>query len=294
MKTLLIGDIHLNERSIEEIDTIFAKDIFPIQADRLIQLGDFFDRNMPSPLEEKFACELVLKMKKHYKEVIILSGNGEHDVVRNTSIIEHFASLGVKTIVGDYIEGMNLFCGHFMMYESVLAFGCGRMGIGDLAKYDKVFLGHQHSPQEIVKNNMYHVGSVRYVSFNEVNDKKHVVVLEDGKMSFIALKNSIPMLDVTDVSQLEQIDAKSKVRVIFNSFEDYKKNASYINKLGKKFFQFKIKMNFEDVHKIEHMSNKMNNASIKLDKSNIIQSYIDKIEDKDVRVLLEKMFNDNK
>jgi DNA repair exonuclease SbcCD nuclease subunit len=287
-KTLIIGDIHLNERSIEEIDSIFEKDIFSIKAERLIQLGDFFDKNTPSPLEEKYASELILKIKKHYKEVIILSGNGEHDVVRNTSIIEHFASLGVKTVVGDYIEDVNLFCGHFMMYESNLAFGSGRMGIGDLAKYDKVFLGHQHSPQEIVKNNIYHVGSVRYVSFNEVNDKKHVVVLEDGKMSFIALKNSIPMLDVTDVSQLEQIDARTKVRVIFNSFDDYKKNASYVNKIGRKFFLFKVKMNFEE-------SKIIVNASKKLDicpKNNLIQSYIDKIEDKDVRKLLEEQFNE--
>jgi DNA repair exonuclease SbcCD nuclease subunit len=168
------------------------------------------------------------------------------------------------------------------------------MGIGDLAKYDKVFLGHQHSPQEIVKNNIYHVGSVRYVSFNEVNDKKHVVLLEDDKLTFIPLKHTIKMVDVTDVTLLEQIPERTKVRVIFNSFEDYKKNASYVNKIGKRFFLFKVKMNFDDAHKIEHMSNKMNNASIKLDKSNIIQSYIDKIEDKDVRVLLEKMFNDNK
>lgn len=289
MKTLIVGDLHINERSIPEIEEIFEKDIFPIKADRIIQLGDFFDRNMPSPLEEKFACELVLKMKKYYKEVIILSGNGEHDVVRNTSIIEHFASLGVKTVVGDFIEGINLFCGHFMMYESNLAFGSGRMGIGDLAKYDKVFLGHQHSPQEIVKNNIYHVGSVRYVSFNEVNDKKHVVLLEDGKMSFIALKNCIPMLDVTDVRHLEQIDARTKVRVIFNSFEDYKKNASYVNKVGKKFFQFKVKMNFEESKIMNVASNKMNICP----KNNLIQSYIDKIVDKDVQQILRDQFKDN-
>jgi len=287
-KTLIAGDLHINERSILELSEIFEKDIFPIKADRFIQLGDWFDKNTPSPAELKFSAELVLKLKKQYKEVIILSGTGEHDLLRGTSVVEHLESLGVKVIKGDFIENVDLFCGHFMLYESSLAFGTGKMGIGDLAKYDKVFLGHQHSPQEIVKNNIYHIGSVRYVSFNEVSDKKHVAVLEDGKMSFIALKTSIPMLDVTDVSQLEQIDARTKVRVIFNSFTDYKKNASYVNKIGRKFFLFKIKMNFAE-------SNIINTSSKKMDicpKGNIIQEYLNKIEDVEVRKLLEEQFKD--
>jgi len=290
IKTLIVGDLHINEHSIPELTAIFEKDILFIEAHRFIQLGDWFDKNTPSPAELKFSAELVLKLKKHYKEVIILSGTGEHDVLRGTSVVEHLESIGVKVIKGDFIEGTDLFCGHFMMYESNLAFGTGKMGIGDLAKYDKVFLGHQHSPQEIVKNNMYHVGSVRYVSFNEVNDKKHVVVLEDGKMSFIALKNSIPMLDVTDVSQLEQIDARTKVRVIFNSFDDYKKNASYVNKIGKKFFLFKVKMNFEQSKIIDMGSKKLDGI---INKSNIIKDYIEKIEDAEVRKILEDQFKDN-
>lgn len=297
MRTLIVGDLHINEHSIPELTAIFEKDIFQVsldhkhilEIDRFIQLGDWFDKNTPTPAELKFSAELVLKLKKHYKEVIILSGTGEHDLLRGTSVVEHLESLGVKVIKGDYIEDMNLFCGHFMLYESNLAFGTGKMGIGDLAKYDKVFLGHQHSPQEIVKNNMYHVGSVRYVSFNEVNDKKHIVLLEDGKMSFIALKNCIPMLDVTDVSQLEQIDVRTKVRVIFNSFDDYKKNASYINKLGRKFFLFKIKMNFDESKIIVQSSNKLDTYP----KSNIIKEYISKIEDVEVRKLLEEQFKDN-
>jgi len=288
MKILIVGDLHINEHSIPELTAIFDKDIFPIKADRFIQLGDWFDKNTPTPAELKFSSALVQNLKIYFKEVIILSGTGEHDLLRGVSVVEHLESLGIKVVKGDYIENISLFCGHFMLYESNLAFGTGKMGIGDLAKYDKVFLGHQHSPQEIVKNNIYHIGSVRYVSFNEVSDKKHVAVLEDGKMSFIALKTSIPMLDVTDVSQLEQIDARTKVRVIFNSFTDYKKNASYVNKIGRKFFLFKIKMNFAE-------SNIINTSSKKMDicpKGNIIQEYLNKIEDVEVRKLLEEQFKD--
>ena len=289
MKRIICGDIHINERAISEIDEIFEKDIFSIQADSFLQLGDFFDKNTPTPLEEKYGSELVLKLKQHYKEVIIISGTGEHDIVRDTSIIEHLASLGIKTVKGDYIDDSN-FYGHFMVHESRFAFGTGRMGIKDLAKYQFVFLGHQHSPEVLgAEEAIYHVGSIRHVSFNEVTDRKGVIVLEDNRLTFIPITHCYPMIDVTDATKLEQIGVLCKVRMIFNSFEDYKKNASYVNKIGKRFFQFKIKMNFEESKKIDIISSKLDSAKT----NDIIQSYIDKIEDKDVREMLDKQFKEN-
>jgi len=288
MRTLLVGDIHLNERYIEEIDSIFEKDIFPITADRLIQLGDFFDRNSPSPLEEKYGSELILKMKQHYKEVIILAGNGEHEYIRGTGIVEHLQSLGIKIIKGDLIEDKILY-GHWMVAESRLSFGQFKYKKSELSKYETVFLGHQHTFQ-IIAPNIIHLGSIRYVTFNEVGIPKSIVSLEDGKPEYIPLKNTIDMVDVTNVSQLEHINPNTKVRVIFNSFEDYKKNASYVNKIGRKFFLFKIKMNFEQSKIIDMGSKKLDGI---INKSNIIKDYIEKIEDKDVRQMLEQQFKEN-
>ena len=57
MRTLIIGDIHIEENSIEEISSIFEKDIFVIKADKIIQLGDLFDKNRPSPKELKFTTK---------------------------------------------------------------------------------------------------------------------------------------------------------------------------------------------------------------------------------------------
>jgi len=287
-KTLIVGDLHINEHSIPEIDGICEKDIFPIESDRIIQLGDWFDKNTPSPAELKFSAELVLKLKKHYKEVIILSGTGEHDILRGTSVVEHLESLGVRVIKGDFIDN-NLLFGHWMLHESKLAFGTGKYGKKDVAQYKYVFLGHQHSP-EYIPENIYHLGSIRYVSFNEVADKKRIMFLEDDKVApYIDLKHCIPMLDVTDVTELQDIPFNSKVRVIFNSFDDYKKNASYVNKIGKRFFLFKVKMNFEQSKILVEGSKKLDTCP----KSNIIQSYIDKIVDKDVKKMLEEQFKDN-
>ena len=289
MKTVIVGDLHIEEKAIPEICSIFENDIFPIKADRFIQLGDWFHFNRPTPSELVYSVKLVAYLKQQYKEVIILSGNGEHDMLHDESTVSHLASLGVKTVKGDYIED-NILYGHFMIHESRFAFGTGRMGIKDLAKYQFVFLGHQHSPEVLgAEEAIYHVGSIRHVSFNEVTDRKGVIVLEDNRLTFIPITHCYPMIDVTDATKLEQIGVLCKVRMIFNSFEDYKKNASYVNKIGKRFFQFKIKMNFEESKKIDIISSKLDSAKT----NDIIQSYIDKIEDKDVREMLDKQFKEN-
>jgi len=294
MKTLILGDLHINERSIPEITEIFDKDIIPLVAgnhyDRIIQLGDWFDKNTPSPAELKFSSALVQNLKIYFKEVIILSGTGEHDLLRGVSVIEHLESLGIKVVKGDYIDN-NILYGHFMVNESRFAFGTGKCGKKDLENYTAVILGHQHTPQ-IIAPNIIHLGSIRYCSFNEVGLSKSILSLENDKPEYISLEHTINMIDVTDVGQLEQIPERTKVRVIFNSFEDYKKNASYVNKIGKKFFQFKIKMNFEE-SKTVVVSMKDSALTHATAKNNIIQSYIDKIEDKEVKKLLSDQFKDN-
>lgn len=289
IRTIICGDLHIDERSIPEIDSIFSNDILSIESDRFIQLGDWFQSNRPTPLELTYSTQLVLKLKQHYKEIVILSGTGEHDLLHNESVISHLASLGVKTIKGDYIDNTILY-GHFMVNESRFAFGTARCGLKDLEKYQYVFLGHQHSPQDLTTT-IFHIGSIRYCSFNEVEDRKQIMILQDGLIANIELKSLIPMLDVTDVTKLEQLEPRNKVRVIFNSFEDYKKNASYVNKLGKKFFQFKILTNFKESNILVQSSNRLD---IKINKSNIISSYLDNIKDIEVRNLLKEQFNENK
>jgi len=288
IRTIICGDLHIDERSIPEIDSIFSNDILSIESDRFIQLGDWFQSNRPTPLELTYSTQLVLKLKQHYKEIVILSGTGEHDLLHNESVISHLASLGVKTIKGDYIDNTILY-GHFMVNESRFAFGTARCGLKDLEKYQYVFLGHQHSPQDLTTT-IFHVGSIRYCSFNEVEDRKQIMILQDGLIANIELKSLIPMLDVTDVTKLEQLEPRNKVRVIFNSFEDYKKNASYVNKLGKKFFQFKILTNFKESNILVQSSNRLD---IKINKSNIISSYLDNIKDIEVRNLLKEQFKEN-
>ena len=296
MRTLIIGDLHITERAIPELAEIFAKDIIPLVSDssfeRIIQLGDWFDKNTPSPMELRYSSGLVKELQRHVKEIVILSGTGEHDLLRGVSVVEHLEGLGAHIVKGDFVDN-NILYGHWMLHESKQAFGTGKYGIKDLENYDFVFLGHQHQPQGLGKN-IFHVGSIRYCTFNEVGDVKHVIKLDDTRKNKFDgvrdISHCIPMVDVTDVTTLEHIDARTKVRVIFNSFEDYKTHASYVNKIGKKFFQFKIKMNFEESKILVTSSKKIDGA---ISKSNIIKEYIASITDLEVRKMLEEQFNEN-
>ena len=176
MRTIIIGDSHIEEKAIPELEGIFAE-ILKIKADRFVQLGDFFEHNRPTPAELKFATSIVKKLKKKFKDVTIISGTGEHDTLRDVSVIEFFKDLGINTIRGDYVKD-NILFGHFMLNESHLEYGSGKCGIKDLAKYDFVFLGHQHLFQELKKDKIYHPGSIRFQNFNEVSDPfKRVVIL---------------------------------------------------------------------------------------------------------------------
>ena len=187
-KTLIIGDIHIESSAISEIETIM-NEIVEIKADRVIQLGDFYNRNRPIPEEIEFGTGLVKELKDKYGEVIFISGNGVHDFVNGRSIIEYLKHLEIKVVVGDFIDN-NILFGHYMLYESKLQYGTGKCGIKDLVKYDKVCLAHQHSPQCLQKGRIWHVGSIRYQNWNECEDPFKRVMLLNGKKVKSSVKKS--------------------------------------------------------------------------------------------------------
>jgi DNA repair exonuclease SbcCD nuclease subunit len=282
MKTLLVGDIHITESNINEIDNIFTKDIFSLNADRIILLGDLFDKNRPTPYELKYGTHLIRRLVEKYIDVTILAGNGSHEFLNNVAIIEYLKDLDAKIITDDHFILDNIYYGHFMLYESRLAYGSGKCGIKDLKQYKWVFLGHQHNPQKL-SDTIFHLGSIRYCNFNEVTDTfKQVAIVDGNKIEFIPLKSPIKMIDVKSLEELPNIDANSKVRLVISSFAQFKKEINEISKYKDKFIEFKVKMNFEKDLQVakEIKSNK------KLEE--ILEEGINRIEDEDVKKLLKE------
>ena len=289
-KTLLIGDLHIEDSAIEELQSIFENDIFKIKVDSIIQLGDLFDKNRPTPKELKFATELIHKLTTLYKNVTLLAGNGSHEFKDGIGIIEYLKELSekIKIITKDHFTENNIYYGHHMLNESKLEYGTGKIGLKDLKKYKFAFLGHQHNPQDFNKN-VFHVGSLRYVHFNEVEDEfKRVALLEDDKVKFIELKSSIPMVDVHSIEEinkrgLNNYDILPKVRLIISSFEQFKKEINEIEYYKNKFSDFKLKLDFKKINENPEVAKK---ESKKLEQ--ILNEGIEKVKDKEVRELLKE------
>jgi len=284
MRTLLIADIHIEDNAIEEIDSIFVNDICKLKADRIIQLGDLFDKNRPTPNELKFTTHLINKLIKQYKDVTLLSGNGSHEFLNGVGIIEYMHELGAKVIPKDHFVQENCYYGHHMLHESLLEYGTGKCGLKDLKQYNYAILAHQHNFQKF-NDKVYHLGSIRYQNFNEASDEnKYVAILTDNKeLELIALKSPIKMKDFYSLVELEKADKNIKARLCINSFEQFKKSINEIHKYKLKFSQFKVKLDFEE-EKVE--LEKADNSNKKLEE--ILQEGIAQVKDIEVREMLQK------
>ena len=282
MSKIIVGDLHIKESELQELDRIFEKDILPISADEFLQVGDWFHSNKPTPKEQVFSVELIQKLKKQFKKVTILSGNGKHDILNGTSAIEYFRVLGVNCVVGDHIED-NILYGHWMVQESEHAFGHFRCSAKDLKQYKYVFLGHEHKPQDM--GNVFHVGSVRYTSFGEVGDggKRLIMLKDDGSLEFIPLNATIPMVEVNDIKELDNLSPDTKACLVFSTFESFKKNINKLSDYKDRFVKFKTKCEFDSITKQEKPQFK--------NKTDIIKNYLDKITDEEIKSILIKEFD---
>lgn len=299
MKALFVADLHIEEKSIEELELIF-QEIFSYKADKIVQLGDWYDSYKPSPLALNFGTSIARQMKKQYKDVTILDGTGKHSVLNGESVTRYLQHLGIKTVGIEHkleIDGLNIFVAHWMLKQSKLEHGTATCGIKDLKdKYDFILLGHQHSFQELLKDRIFHLGSCRFQNFNEVCDPyKQIAILENGVLTFIPLKSPTPMIDLVTgdcpyylEEMLPKVNPKSKVRVVIGSFSIFKNSLETIKKYKNKFVEFKVKLDFAKnlvtANKVE-VKEKNNWDEIMLEE-------IRKITDKDVRELLEAQFKE--
>lgn len=195
----------------------------------------------------------------------------------------------MKVVKGDYIKDNYLF-GHWMVSDSKFAYGTAAYKTEDLSKYTACFLGHQHTPQ-VIKPNIFHLGSIRYVSFGEFGEPKGFAILDGTAPEplYREIKHCIPMHEInlshakeSGYSIFDTMPIQSKVRVVIDSWELYKETADLLNKVGKKFFEFKIKHEYE--------SPKIEVSTKTVQKSNIIENYLENIQDKEVKVILKEQF----
>ncbi len=296
MRTIYIGDLHIDEKSIPELTDIF-REIFSYGADRAVQLGDWYDSNKSSPLELDFGTGIAKQMVDIYKDVTILDGNGRHSVLHGESVTRYLHHLGIKTVGIEHetiIDNKRILLGHFMLNESKLEYGSGKYGIKDLKDYDYVLLGHQHSSQTLVENKIFHLGSCRFQNFNEVNDPyKQIAIIDDGVLTFIPLKSPTPMVQlIGDTNhfkkRLEELNPKTKVKVIIPSFSIFKNSIEVIKPYKNKFVDFKVALEFEKNLSSDKVIAKKESNNL----DEVMMEEIKNIKDSEVRELLEAQFKE--
>jgi len=301
MRQLIIGDIHITKDSISELKEI-REELLSIadreEIDEVIQLGDLYDSTSLSREVLCFGTSFITQLAKD-RSIILLQGN--HGATNDTTnIVDYLCCFPNCMVIPDYVN-YNIYYGHCLTDKSLFP----TKVINDdrvytksceyLSKYDICLIGHQHSPQKI-SDNIYHLGSIRYVSFGEVKDEyKQVAILDINiddinnikqDIKFIPLSSPIKMIDVSSIEELSKIPTRTKVRYLINSFKQFKNEINIINRLKTKFYSFQLKLNFT---KEEFNSFKKKEHVSIIDS---IYSWLDKIEDEDVKKELKTIITE--
>jgi len=223
-KVGVFTDPHIRLEDFEELQLVCNETVTIFKTNNVKEiwmLGDSFHRTNPSPLEIDFFSNF-LKQFGNIPIKIVAAASHESISLEN-SILTHFGILKDNILIAPHFEftinNKKFLLLHRMFKESLCGFKEDK-SIYDY-NYDFLFAGHQHTPQEIVKNKAYHIGSCRYINFSEAKDPyKYVGILDFDKkeanpLELIELKSIYPMFDLTigtDTSILSVNGPKIKKR----------------------------------------------------------------------------------
>ena len=272
---LLFSDLHISQSSLKEC-ILILEEIGMLankyNIDTLINLGDTFDSLKPSSKELDIFATFINRLGN--KQHIILAANSHESTTQEESILNHYGILSNNIrIVKEFKDNHHLYCGHFSLKESLSNYDA-KLSKENFKGYAYVFLGHIHSYQ-MIKPNICHLGSCRYVSFAEAQDKQKVVVLisnygtEKEGVHFLKLKSPIPMKELylqkkdekspnSEVSQQGLTEEKGKESVILGVKQDILELQATLDQLNPK-TKVKIKiLDFESYREFLPLINKYN------------------------------------
>jgi DNA repair exonuclease SbcCD nuclease subunit len=224
MKTLIIGDLHLNGNDPLYLESQhdFFNEIAEIECDRIVFLGDIFHFRTPKVLELLVFNEILSKLVafneddygQPIRHAIVLAGNHDYfDREYKKSVLTLFANYGRVGVVTndsnepdifsyteDIVElkrklnecNVSTIYGHFG-YNGLLSpegFDENGLTLKDFSKFKRVFLGHIH--HHAINDNVCIVGTPYTTSFSEAGKTSYVALLTEDDYSFDAEYVMIP------------------------------------------------------------------------------------------------------
>jgi len=284
MKQLVFTDPHIEETCLDELEQTFKEILkYTRDADVLVCVGDYYERNNPTAKEIDFGTKWANEFKNSFKRFVMVAGNHTAISKDMTSVtyLRHFGIEVVEDIVLD-----DTYYGHFMVQESLCGFNEKTTAESLLNKHVLSILGHQHTYQVIQEgdNFIVHPGSCRYVDFGEASDRnKYILYVENCDFKEILLTKVRPMIDVHSVTELKTLTPNYQVRVIFDDFKQFLAEADDIEAFKSKFFKFKTKFNFISQSVAPSIS--MNNTT-----QQIVTAWLNSIQEPDVQAEIIKEF----
>lgn len=269
---LIFSDLHITQSSLKEC-TLILEEIGMLankyNVDTLINLGDTFDSLKPTSTELDVFATFIRRLNK---KIIILAADSHESTTQEESIINHFGILNeMVTVVKEYKDNNHLYCGHYSLKESSANYDA-KVSKTALKDYVYVFLGHIHS-YEVIKPNICHLGSSRYVSFAEAQDKHKIVALivnygtDKEEVHFLGLKSPIPMIElklgknlknegVANLVSTQKAPVRAKENGFLGSFLRVSELSSYLDQL-KANIKVKVKiLDFESFREFLPLCNK--------------------------------------
>lgn len=293
-KILVIGDVHLYEKSIQEIKDIFEeiKKKYIPKVKEVWFLGDLFHKKYASPFEIDYLTELLIDLQKFCK-ISILTGNHD-ELSKKLSAVDYTRHFGIQldrfsTVKS--LHGKTVYLGHHFWNESDKHVKDERFKVKEYSKkYDLSFTGHDHK-HKIYEKNVINLGSIRRISYGEIDYPEPKIAIIDSKTFKVTLhdlKSYIPMVEVKSVKECKKIEERTKVRLVFKTFEDYVKNINKVPELEKKFYDFAVKLDFtqekKEIKKAEKKGISFENLFIK---------YLKTIKNQEVQNFIQKLLNEN-
>jgi len=303
-KYKIVGDTHVDEDSFVETEHIFTE-IEKIEANELIFLGDVFHQNNPTPREINFVLKWFKRFKEKHQTVTVILGN--HDLYagfQTTSLLKYIGIEVKPACVVPMVTSVGSFLlGHFFVVESKDNYSDTQLSIASYSKdYKYVLLGHQHRFQELTYN-AWHIGSTRYVAFNEydipLTTKKIGLIDFQGALTFKELKSPYPLKQFSSVDELYAyyqnriIDnvIYDKIRLKYLDFDTYKKDINRLdNILIPLHHQIKIKLDFVNNQVVRAYDTELKKGQITVEE--VVKKWLDSIQDKDVQKILQQESSD--
>lgn len=222
---------------------------------------------------DKAECKIINGVSWHFipytHDPIVELEKLKSNDVKNSFLLAHLAVDGAKL-------------NSFGTTSDVIVEHDGDMVIVDknlFSKYKRAFFGHYHGPQKLSKTIEY-IGSPLQLSFGEVNEDKHLIILDSDEDKVSYIKNDFSpkhfYINSEEIEDYSKKDLKNSfVCILSDDDEDElqlkKKLSEFTSKSEVATIQVKKQSKRQDIHAV------MDAKQLMVDEDKILEKYVEQV-----------------